>query len=336
MSDRLTALCDLGFLEAFYMAEPAGKRAAEYTDADRTWQDVHRFLTHDADVVLDLPDDRAVLDDHPFLRDLFGFVGAGDLRLDSSAFQGVGTAAYHRDPADVLRLYLLERDGLDPADATRRTRAFFADSESILDDWPALARPRLVPVGRSEVEGSIDDLSGVAGLWPPVGAVVVADRYLFADEHGVLDNLVPFLLALLPTEPHEVRVDVLLLGKKDASGAWREDPSWIRSSIVEILEKHRPFLNLDLTVSLAVRWPPELHDRRVFLSYLYVQSGISINQYVRRGRANTPSRLTPSSLTDPAVLGTFRSELAEIKRVVEEGPAHTAGSKRNKLFGPAE
>lgn len=198
--------------------------------------------------------------------------------------------------------------------------------------WGPLSRTTLIPVNQPDAAGNVGDLSELRGTWPPAGAIVVTDRYMFKDERGVRNGLVPLLLAALPAEPHEVRVDVTLVADKAPTEAWSGNPEGIRRGVEELLLEERPFLDLDLTVALVTHRTPDLHDRRVFMSYLYVQSGASFHEY----GSGTKSRLTPTPLTDPTAIGTFAAELRAVRDVVTgSGRAYVSGSRRNKLFGAA-
>lgn len=55
-----------------------------------------------------------------------------------------------------------------------------------------------------------------------------------------------------------------------------------------------------------------LHDRRIFLSYGYVQSGASIGTYFQKGKPKAQSRLTFSPLTDSDIFALVKSELRDI------------------------
>lgn len=343
---RLTAYCDLDFLELFLCEEPETRRS-EYAEADRLWGEVFDFLRKEADIIIDAPDDdvRALVERLPHLRFLYGGVGPGNVEVRTGALLGVGTASYHGCQDDIFRVYCTE-DVIDSTSYSERFGALFVNALSVKEEWSRLlGRHSLIPVGRDDVEGSIASFEDLNGRWTPSAALVVVDRYMFGrsgrrdGKAAAVQNLVPLLRSLLPQRDHDVPVEVLLVGEQEQAGRWNEDAQAVREWIELELTRKNDFLQLDLSVALVpnAQWGDELHDRRIFMGYVYIESGHSIKEYFEGTEPKAKSRLTPSSLADATNLSTAVSELREVDAAVAKaqklpGVRNIAGTLQNRLL----
>ena len=319
--ERLTAYCDLDFLDLFYCLEPE-RSASEWDEDDRAWVEVHGFLREGADVVV-AADDRdlpLLLERRPYLRYLINPVGRSVFRFDPSALDKVGTPGRHNDAADVWRVYLLDGDTHTPNKLRQHFGIWSSTAEEVREDWRRLGRDLSIPVGRPDVPRSITAFGELEGLWSPLSSLIVTDKYLFGSKEQARENLIPLLAALLQGEESERRTEVLLVGNHEE--AWVQDADEVRAWVQRELEPSvTSHIQLSVVLIPQATWrKSRLHDRRLFLSYGYVRSGDSINSYFRSGKPSASSHLAFRPLTNPDAFALAKSELKDVAAAVSDTP----------------
>lgn len=337
--ERLTAYCDLDFLDLFYCLEPEGP-PSEFDDDDRSWLELHDFLRASADLVVVAEDEELheLLEQRPYLRHLINPIGRSTSTFDPTALEGVGTADRHGAITDVWSVYFL--DGTtDPKELQRRFGVWSSAAGGAREDWRRLGRDVAIPVGRAEVPRSIATFADLAGRWDPISEIVVADKYLFSKKEHARDNLFSLLIALIGDGCEELEAEVVLVGNHDES--WSKDAdeihSWVMNELCPPIDEDRLCLTVAL-VNNAIWRKRRLHDRRLFLSYGYVRSGDSINSYFRGGKPSASSHLAFRSLADPDTFALAMSELRDVASAVKDTPkmlgihAVRASSGRSRLI----